>query len=189
VYFANGANTRTRGFDIVGDYSLSLGNSRLALDAAFNYNHTKVTSIAAPPAVLGNLGANPSGSLIFLPRTTIGDLTVNLPKSKLVLGAHWSLGRVTVNLNETRYGSYDWVRSEIAAQDTHYGAKWLTDADVTVRLWKGLKISAGAANLFGVRPDKNGPGDPATGSAQFRYGPAPFSPMGGFYYGKLAIDL
>lgn len=189
TYFANGVDTRTRGFDVVADYSLHIGPSRLALDAAFNYNHTDVTRVAATPATLTALGANPGGSLIFLPRATIGDLTVNLPETKVVLGAHWSLGRVAVNLGETRYGSYDWVRSQIIAQDTHFGAKWLTDLDVSVTVHKGLKVTAGAANIFGVRPDQNGPGDPATGSAQYRYGPAPFSPMGGFYYGKLSFDF
>lgn len=189
TYFANGVDTRTRGIDVVADYSLSIGQSKLKLDAAFNYNHTKVTHIASTPAALTSLGANPGGSLIFLPRATIGDLTVNLPETKLVLGGHWSLGRFAVNLQETRYGSYDWVRSQLAVQDTHYGAKWLTDLDVTVTVHGGLRLTAGAANIFNVRPDANGPGDPATGGAQFRYGPAPFSPMGGFYYGKLSFDF
>jgi iron complex outermembrane receptor protein len=189
TYFANGVDTRTRGVDIVADYHLRIGRSTLNLDAALNYNDTDVTRIAATPAALTGLGANRGGSLIFLPRGTIGDLTVNLPKTKLVLGGHWSLGRFGVDLQETRYGRYDWIRSQLTTQDTHYGAKWLTDLNVTAEVRRGLKLSVGAANLFNVRPDANGPGDPATGGASFRYGPAPFSPMGGFYHGKLSFDF
>jgi iron complex outermembrane receptor protein len=191
VYFANAADTRTRGVDVVADYRLNLGHwGKLALDAAFNYNHTKIIRIAPTPAALTALaGSNAGGSLIFFPRASQGDLTVNLPETKLVLGSHLDVGRFGVNLQTTRYGGYDWVRSEIAAQDTHYGARWITDLDVTVAVIGGLKLTAGASNIFNVRPEKNGPGDPATGSAQFSYGPAPFSPAGGFYYGKVSFDF
>jgi iron complex outermembrane recepter protein len=191
TYFANGVDTRTRGIDIVADYHVNLGAwGKLSLDAAFNYNHTKVTQIASTPAALAALATNnPGGSLIFLPRATIGDLTVNLPETKLVLGSHWDIGRFGVNLQTTRYGSYDYVRSELVSQDSHFGAKWITDLDVTVDVGRGLKLSAGAANIFNVNPDKNGPVDPATGSAGLVYGPAPFSPMGGFYYGKISFDF
>ena len=190
TYFANGVDTRTRGVDVVADYSLRLSDwGKLRLDAAFNYNHTKVTSIAGTPGALAALGSNTGGSLIFLPRATIGDLTVNLPQTKLALGSHLDVDRFGIDVRTTRYGSYDWVRSEIASQDTHFGARWLTDVSVSVEVRHGLRLTAGASNIFNVHPSRNGTGDPATGANTFVYGPAPFSPYGGFYYGKLSFDF
>ncbi len=190
TYFANGVDTSTNGLDVVADYRLGLGDlGRLSLDAALNYNHTRVTRIAPTPAALTALGANPGGSLIFLPRATIGDLTRNLPQTKIILGAQWDVGRFKVDLQETRYRLYHWIRSQLASQDTRYASQWLTDLDVTYEVRRGLSLTLGASNLFDVHPSKNGPGDPTTGSAQFVYGPSPFSPDGGFYYGKVSVDF
>ncbi|MBB6125258.1 TonB-dependent receptor domain-containing protein [Sphingobium subterraneum] len=189
IYFANGVDTRSRGFDLVADYSLNVGDGRLGFDAALNYNKIKITRIAAPPAALSNLGPNPGGSLAFLAVGTIGDMSTNLPKMKVVLGAHLSVGRFTINLNETRYGSYRWTRSPLIPNGIPHAARWLTDVDVSARLWKGLRVTAGASNLFGVHPQENGAPDPTTGSSLFLYGQPPFSQMGGFYYGKLSFDF
>lgn len=191
TYFANAVDTRTRGLDVVADYSFGLGEwGKLDVDAAFNYNHTKVTRVGSTPAVLTALAAgNTGGSLIYLPRAVIGDLTVNLPQTKFVFGAHWTKGKVALDVRTTRYGAYDYVRSEIASQDTHFGAKWLTDVSATYEVVRGIKVTAGAANIFNVKPDTNGPVDPATGSAGLTYGPAPFNPLGGFYYGRLSFDF
>ena len=192
TYFANAVDTRTRGIDVVADYHLGLGNwGKLSLDAAFNYNHTKITHVVQTPAALAALQVlnNPADSLIFVQRANIGDLTVNLPETKLVLGSHWSRGRVSADLQLTRYGSYDYVRSQLVSQDAHFGAKWLTDISVGVEVCRGIRVTLGAANLFDVRPDKRIPVDPSTGASSLTYGPAPFSPAGGFYYGRISLDF
>ncbi|RXR28432.1 TonB-dependent receptor plug domain-containing protein [Sphingobium fluviale] len=189
TYFANGVDTRSRGFDLVADYSMDAAGGRLGLDAAINYNEIKITRIAASPAALSNLGPNPGGSLAFLAVGTIGDMSTNLPKVKVVLGAHWTVGGLAVNVSGTRYGSYRWTRSALIPNGIPHSARWLTDVDVSVKLWKGLKVTAGAANLFGVHPQENGAPDPTTGSSLFLYGQPPFSQMGGFYYGKLSFDF
>jgi iron complex outermembrane receptor protein len=95
---------------------------------------------------------------------------------------------VRVNATVTRYGSYNFVRSQMVVQDAHYGAKALFDLDATVTRLSALDITLGALNRFDVRPDKNGVVDPMTGSAAQVYGPSPFAPSGGFYYVKLVYN-
>jgi iron complex outermembrane recepter protein len=192
TYFANAVDTRTRGLDAVADYRFDLGSwGRLNLDASFNYNHTTVTNIANAPPALAALQAlgNAKDSLVFVQRANIGDLTVNLPQTKLILGGRWTRGRLWTDLQLTRYGSYHYIRDQIPADDRVYGAKWLTDLEVGYDLHHGAKISVGASNLFNVHPDRRNTPDAATGSAVLVYGPAPFSLAGGFYFGKLSFDL
>jgi len=186
-YFANQADTRTRGVDVVavwGQRLDALGNLNLSL--AFNYNRTTLRDIPAVPAELAALPADPASSLVFFGRATQGDLTVNQPRSKLIIGVEWLLDPITLNITNTRYGGYDFIRSQNPEQDTSFGARWLTDVELTLAVLSSLDVTVGALNIFDVRPDENGPLDPNTGSSALRYGPAPFAPSGGSYYGKLA---
>jgi iron complex outermembrane receptor protein len=189
-YFANAVDTRTRGVDVVADTTLDLDAfGDLKLEAAFNYNKTKITHIIDTPSELLGLGSNTGGSLIFFGRAAQGDLTVANPETKLILGSTWTWDRFTVASRVTRYGSYIWQRTENVAQDVKFGAKWLTDLDVGVELSEGLRVNIGANNIFDVRPDKNGPGDAVTGGSSFYYGPSPFSPSGGTYYARISYDF
>nr|WP_315393757.1 TonB-dependent receptor [uncultured Duganella sp.] len=191
-YFANGVDTRTRGADLVTDITSDYGSYGLVRwGAAVNWNRTKITDIKATPAEITGLGANPGGSSVWFGYSAgggIGDLTAT-PKTKLILSARWFIGPVEANLQTTRYDSYDWQTTADRARDYHFGAKWLTDVDVSYAVSKQVKLVLGAANLFDTRPDRNGPGDANSGSSGFTYGPSPFAPSGAYYYGKVTYDF
>ncbi|PUA19645.1 TonB-dependent siderophore receptor [Glaciimonas sp. PCH181] len=191
-YFANGVDTRTRGLDLVMDTTADYGRwGVVRWNAAFNWNKTEITNIKAAPSQLGGLGPNPGGTLTWFGYAAtggIGDIT-GQPTTKLILSGRWFIDKFEVNLQTTRYASYVWQTTANRAQDYHFGAKWITDLDVTYALTKNIKLTLGAANLFDVRPDKNGPGDPSTGLSVYAYGPAPFAPSGGFYYAKASYDF
>lgn len=189
-YFANGADTRTTGLDLVADATQDYGDYGVVRwTAAFNWNDTEILGVKASPAVLSSLGPNPGGSLIWFPRSSQGDLTVANPRTKVILAARWLISDFEINVRTTRYGSYKWQRTQDSSQDVNFGAKWITDFDITYEFLQGFKATIGATNIFDVRPDKNGPGDPNTGAAGFVYGSPPFAPSGGFYYAKLTYDL
>lgn len=191
-YFANAADTRTRGADLVTDATADYGRYGVVRwGAALNWNITAVTAIKPTPSQLTGLGANPGGSLVWFGYSAsggIGDLTAT-PKTKLILSARWLIGDFDVNLQTTRYDKYTWQTTANRAQDYHFGAKWLTDLDATYALTKHAKLTLGAANLFNVTPDKNGPGDANSGASSFYYGPAPFAPTGAFYYAKGSYEF
>jgi len=191
-YFANMANTQTRGVDIVLDTyrQLPSGWGRLGGSVAFNYNTVDILKVLPTPAALAALAQNnPGGSTVFFQRTVAADLTVTQPHDKLIFTGAWTRGKFTVNLQETRYGSYTYVTSQIASQDRFFGAKWLTDLTVDYAVTQHVKLSVGASNLFNVYPDKNGIPSAATGVSSAVYGPAPFSIDGGFYYGRVSLDF
>ncbi|EQB01549.1 hypothetical protein L286_15500 [Sphingobium sp. HDIP04] len=185
-YFANAADTRTRGVDIVGNYTADLSTlGQLSLSAAYSYSRTKIRHVAATPAALVGLGPNPGGSLVAFGNVFRGEIADNQPRSKLALASKWSLDPVSVDLRVTRYGRYRYLRTENPAQNLSYGGRWITDLEVSLALTSRLGVAVGAANLFSVRPDNSGVNEPTSGVTLFNYGSPPFDSSGGFYYGRI----
>lgn len=185
-YFINAADTSTRGFDLVADYSTGLGDlGKLGVTLAFNYSKTKVTNVIDTPSQLFDAnGASLLGAgSVFFGGDKIGELEVLQPHTKLVSAFNWSKGIFGINLTATRYGKY--TQRTAAGDDRHFGAKIITDASISAKVTHFATLSAGATNLFDVRPETNGPGSPQTG--QGYYGPSPFNPAGGYYYGRIAL--
>ncbi len=185
-YFINAADTTTKGFDLVADYSRNLGDlGKLGLTFAFNYSKTKVTDVVATPSQLfGPTGASLLGAgSVFFGGDKIGELEVLQPHTKLVSTLNWSKGIFGFSLTATRYGKY--TQRTAAGDDRRFGAKVITDASVSAKVTEFATLSVGATNLFDVRPETNGPGNPQTG--QGYYGPSPFNPAGGYYYGRIAL--
>ena len=185
-YFINAADAETKGFDLVADYSRTLGDfGKIGATLAFNYSRTKVTDVVATPSQL--FAANGASLLgagsVFFGGDKIGELEVLQPHTKLVSTLNWSKGIFGLSVTATRYGKY--TQRTAAGDDRHFGAKIITDASVSAKVTDFATLSVGATNLFDVRPETNGPGSPQTG--QGYYGPSPFNPAGGYYYGRIAL--
>jgi len=185
-YFINAADTETKGFDLVADYSRTLGDfGKIGATLAFNYSRTKVTDVVATPSQLfaANGGSLLGAGSVFFGGDKVGELEVLQPHTKLVSTLNWSKGIFGLSVTATRYGKY--TQRTAAGDDRHFGAKIITDASVSAKVTDFATLSVGATNLFDVRPETNGPGSPQTG--QGYYGPSPFNPAGGYYYGRIAL--
>ncbi len=177
-FFANAIDTRTRGIDVVTEYTLrtgALGSFRL--NAAYSYNRTKITHVVDTPPELASLYVTLFG------RQAQRDLVAATPRTKLVLTNDWSLGRLHALARLTRFGRYV-ESSNVATGDRRFGAKWIADLDVGYDISDRLTLSVGANNLFDVYPDRHGviayDGSGAYGNF------APFGLSGGFYYGRVS---
>lgn len=179
-YYTNAFNTRTRGIDLVADHRSQFGAwGDVRWSAAFNYNKTTVRDKRNNPSFLQNAGIEVAG------HASEGLVVAATPRSKWVLGANWSLGNFAANLQTTRYGKVEtWQQN--AAQDRTFGAKWITDLDLSYLLFDSLTVSVGGTNIFNVKPDNNGITQAAF---KYNYGNPPFHPGGGFWYTKLAYDF
>lgn len=185
--FTNGLDTRTRGAELVVTASSDFedyGSVQWSLTA--NYNETKVTDIAAPPAQL-------AGASLFN-RTAISNLEDASPKYRFVAGALWTVGKVQVNLREALYGSSSNWNSRTGAvyYETKIDATFITDLEVSYKLTNSVKLAVGANNLFNTYPDKvnaelrddyfrNNSNAYVTQYPTF----SPFGINGGYYYSKL----
>jgi len=90
-YFTNDFDTTTRGIDIVGNHMSKLGDGRLNLTLAYNYNTTKVD------------GGNSSIATNDAQRTVFEE---HLPRQKATLGATYDLGQWSSLARWRYYGAW-----------------------------------------------------------------------------------
>lgn len=149
-YFNNAIDTRTRGIDVVGTWSLPLAASNLDLTASYNYNKTDVTRIAPNPAALTALGAN----LERIGRDERGRVEEGFPRDKFALTANWKLAHWDLAAGATRYGTFTTRHATIPAQDQEFDPKWTLDASVNFRPNAQWTVTVGADNLLDEYPEQ-----------------------------------
>ncbi|HEY0179014.1 MAG TPA: TonB-dependent receptor [Dokdonella sp.] len=175
-YNTNGIDTLTRGVDVVGTYTQNLESSGLGVlrwNLGFNWNETTIEHVKATPPELAALG------LTLFDRIAQSYLTAALPKTKLILGTEWQLGKFDVTLRNTRYGSVKYLTSN-TADYLRYDAKWITDLEVAYAFTPKFSLAIGANDAFDVYPDRSRIPD-VTG-VQYYAPNSPFGNSGGFYY-------
>ncbi|MFK0093592.1 TonB-dependent receptor plug domain-containing protein [Pseudomonas sp. NPDC090592] len=181
-YFTNGANTRTKGLDLVGNFDQDLGNwGQMKWTAAFNWNQTQILSYKQNVNIQGT-------DYNLMDRQARNFLTEVQPHTKLILGANWQRERWTSNLTLTRYGSWREVNSATdRSLDREYKARWITDIDVGYQLTKDLNLAVGAQNLFDVYPERQNPSSKTMTKGYGAYSPYGFT--GGYYFTRLTYNF
>jgi len=216
-YFTNAVDTTTKGLDLTAAYRAELGSlGRLNLTAAFNYNETEATRIAATPSQVAALGiTTPLFDVVERTRLERGT-----PRDKIALGARWEVESLTIDLRGTRYGKVEQValtnqsaaNVALAGLDdtptrivpTQAGTpgnydviqilqpKWVVDLSATYAVQKNTNITVGVNNLFNTYPTTNIESTAAlTGSDSsgiFRYSEfSPFGFSGAYWYARLGV--
>jgi iron complex outermembrane receptor protein len=193
-YNLNGVDTRTDGVDLVSELTTDHGRfGQVRWSALYSYNRTQIRSVGRNGTVDSLLGAD----YVIFGRQAQLDLTKGTPRDKLILGGTWSIGDLVSDLSLTRYGKYT-EAGTVAANDQRFGAKWITDLDLSYLLTDNLSLSLGSNNLFGVRPDKQDPTLTQTGLGSANpseidnpdnYGSfGPYGLNGAFYYARVSYD-
>ena len=181
-YFTNGADTRTKGLDLVGSYDQGLGGAgSVKWTAAFNWNDTEILDYKESVNILGT-------PYELMNRQARNFLTDVQPHTKLILGGNWRLDRYRVNLGLTRYGSWREVNAaNDRSLDREYKARWITDLDVGYQLTKDLELAIGARNLFDVYPERQAPSSKTMVKGYGAYSPYGFT--GGYYFGRVTYNF
>ncbi len=179
-YFNNAIDSRTRGIDIVGHWSIPLQAGTLNLTGGYNHNKTDVTRIAPNPAALTALGAN----LERMGRDERGRIEEGSPRDKLSLIANWQMERWGLNLGATRYGSFITRHASNPAQDQEYGAKAVFDVSASYRPWAGWTATVGVDNVADAYPEKTIFANSTFGQIPYSL-QSPFGFNGRYYYGSL----
>lgn len=193
-YNMNGVDTRTDGIDLVSELQSDYGRfGQVRWSALYSYNRTTLRDIKQNGTVNSLLGSD----YVIFGHQAQTDLSKGTPRDKLVLGSNWRLGDFITDLQLTRYGQYT-EAGLTAAGDQPFGAKWITDLDVTYLLTDNLSLSVGSNNLFGIRPDKQkanlsltglGAANPSEVNNPDNYGSfAPYGLNGAFYYARVSYD-
>ncbi|MBO0936668.1 TonB-dependent receptor [Fibrella sp. HMF5335] len=182
-FFANAANTRTRGIDIVLNERLNVGSGTLTLTGAVNFNKNEVTAINSTPLIDDPKQNEASGrspdqwfrTLLF-DRQQRSRIEVFQPQNKLNLSASYSIGKFDITARTVRFGEIRYIHNvdptvkkadgtywntQFARDadgnafiDQTFNPVWITDLVLGYRLNKMLNISIGANNIFDVYPDQ-----------------------------------
>jgi iron complex outermembrane receptor protein len=166
-FFVNAVNTNTTGVDLVANYrNIELGNGKLDATLAANFNETKIDGQIATPALLA---AN--GYEIFN-RKEQSRITSSRPKSKVLLGLNYEIGKFNVNLNNTYFGEVTWQHSnnglngaplgpggtnlptEDSAYDQTFAGKIITDLNLNYKFSDCISANLSVNNLLDVYPDE-----------------------------------
>ncbi|MDB4900491.1 MAG: TonB-dependent receptor, partial [Gemmatimonadetes bacterium] len=185
----NGADTRTTGVDVNANYGYRFENSGLLrFTVGANFHDTQLTRDAM------------AGTANALSTSDVTRIVRGQPRNNILAVANYKLADFGALLRTQRFGEVTGsnVLGTSGVPQT-FGAKWITDANVSYTLRRKYTFTAGADNLFDVYPDRNsipggptGPFNPAANGYFGIYpysGTSPFGFNGRFVYGRLSIYL
>ncbi|MGN6376422.1 MAG: TonB-dependent receptor plug domain-containing protein [Sphingomonas sp.] len=181
-FFLNGVKTRTRGVDVVANYTLRTDNvGTFNFTVAGNYNDLKVLEVPTSTSTL-----NPAPTLVG--RATILTLEDGTPEKKVTGTIDWKTGPVGLTLRGTYYGDVNEPSTSDPAKDIHTGEKFITDAEARFDVADQFHFGLGVENLFDVYPDvTQAVARSSTGVLDFPFY-SPFGFNGRRLYVKVGID-
>ena len=150
-YFTNAADTRTRGVDVVGTYTIPFASSSLDLNASYSYNKTEVRRLDDSPSQLADLGITTP----LVARDEIGRLEESFPRDKAIIGGTWHSDHWSVGLTGTRYGKFTVRNSANPDADQSYDPKWLVDINASYMPTPQWTLTVGADNVLDTYPNRN----------------------------------
>lgn len=187
-YLANGVDTKTRGADLVLNYSSDFGRfGTVKWSVLSAQNRTELTRIRSVPEHLEGLITQDD----FFSRNSLGVYTDLEPRNKTFLSADWRIGNLEVRPTLKHYTKVVTVSDEGPERDHVVNAAWITDLEVTYT-WSGNKrLSIGGTNISGKRPEGSPPAQVPFNS-QLAPNYAIFSPYGAwgaFFYTRFIWDF
>lgn len=195
-FFLNGADTETKGFDIITTWNTEMAGGDLSLTFAANFTDTEVAKVFTPAnSALGDI--DPSD---IFSEQDISIIEEWQPKDRISVSALYTYDDLSVNLAFNRYGEYTVTDG---GRQT-FGAEVLTDLRVKYQINENMSVNIGGNNIFDVYPDENEIGNSRTGTivdangsqivtspGVFTYSrrSAPFGFNGAYYYAGLEYSF
>ncbi|MEG8013130.1 TonB-dependent receptor plug domain-containing protein [Sphingomonas sp. 22R3R2A-7] len=189
--FTNGADTRTRGVDLVVSYVTDFADyGKVNWTLSSNYNETKALNLNAAPTTLGNIPLFDLEAQSYLETAS--------PKTKVIGSIFYALDKFGATLRGTLYGK---TTAYLSPDGGSYykqtiGAAFIGDVELNYDLTRDLKLSVGANNVFNKRPPNVGlvPGstNSTVNDGNVLDAPLTFSPYGingGYYYARFNITF
>lgn len=172
-YFMNSADTKTDGIDLRANYKHFFENNTYAKFIASYHRHdTNIERTTDAPVILGE-----SGDEILLDEYTISTIQDGQPKESIKLYMQYFFKDYIFALNINRFDSFK-------SGSYKFGAKTVTDVDLTYNIDKSAYVTIGAENIFDVYPDTWEP----TGMIPYSQH-SPFGFSGAFYYLRAGIKF
>jgi len=147
-FFTNAVSSTTKGMDFVASYSgLEIGPGSLDLSVSYNSNTTELGDKITTPTPISSSGAD------IFDRKEQSRLVSARPSSKLILGLDYSMGKLSVGLNNTQFGEVTWQHASDASMDQTFSSKLVTDLNLNYQVSDNLSVNLALNNLLNVYPD------------------------------------
>ncbi|MCB2377497.1 TonB-dependent receptor [Hymenobacter sp. BT635] len=172
-FFANAADTRSLGLDVVLSHSLGLGKSRLNSTLAANVNNLKIDRVRTSGRLAGREEE-------FFGKREQAFVKASAPQSKVNLTFDYTVGRFGALLRFVRFDKVQLIDWDGAPMN--YEARITTDLTLSYALTNHLQLSVGSSNLGNVYPTMFNPQLTETGGA---WDPVQMGANGRFYFAKL----
>jgi len=165
-FFANAVNTTNTGLDVVIEYNKKIGDSRIRVLFAGNFQHMKINSINYPPKLNGT---------DLLRQTFLSDreqkfILASAPPQKLSLNPEYSYKKFTAGTRFTYFGkivllgygdNFDGIHPVVpldadantkVPDQYNYSGKVVSDLYFAYKLSKTAHVSIGSDNIFNIHP-------------------------------------
>jgi iron complex outermembrane recepter protein len=174
-FFANAADTKTLGLDIVLAWKKRYGNSSVSATLVGNINDMKIDKVKN-----GNLDSE-----IFFGKREQAFLLASAPKSKFGLNLNYSHKKFDTGLALTRFSKV--VLVDYGGADNVYTPRVNTDLTVGYQISKQLKLTLGSNNLFNVYPTKQDESGNTEAAGYWDSVQMGFN--GAYYYARLGFNF
>lgn len=176
-FFVNSVDTRTRGLDLIANYSRPLGTGKLDTFLAANLNRSEVTRVNAPESLKGR------EDVLLSPRERLF-IEQGAPRSKATLGFDygwcvWNAGVKVIYFGNQTLGTF----SGPPVPDAEYGDKVSADVSLSYAFSPDWKLTVGGSNIFDQFPDDQDPNETDNGH---RHDSVQFGLNGAAYFMRLA---
>ncbi|MDW8020362.1 MAG: TonB-dependent receptor [Chloroherpetonaceae bacterium] len=204
-FFTNAIDTRTQGVDVVARYVQDLGQyGVLRFTVGFNYTQNQIININTPtPPELGNLNET------LIDRIERFRIERGQPQTNLNLMLNYNYGDFALMLRTVRFGEIaapafgqlpeinptitinNVIYPDITVFDQTFGARWITDIDLSYRFFDRLTVAVGGTNIFNIYPDRTIliPNNANSGRILPFSGASPFGFNGAHFYSRISYAL
>lgn len=181
----NAVDTNTFGVDLSFSWTIPFGeNHHLSLIALGNWNKTEIIGDAIVPSPLEGYQDT------VLNRIDRIYIENGQPRQHYMLRGSYVNGRFFGELRFNYFGSVSATESMTNSdREQLFGGKWISDLELSYEILKGIRVAAGASNLFDVYPDENLTNNSFNGIFPYPRRNAPFGFMGGAYYARLSFGF
>jgi len=173
-FFANAADTRSTGLDVVLSYKAALGVNSLTATLAGNLNKLEVTEVKN-----GNL----DGSIFFgnRERSLLEDAA---PASKFALNLNYTTDKLNVGFAGTYFGDVSYFSFDNTTV-VDYAAKTVFDLTGTYNLSQRLNFTIGLNNIFNTYPTQQDANNDTDSGGYFDAVQMGFG--GSYYYARVGF--
>jgi len=173
-FFANAADTRSTGLDVVLSYKADLGDNSLTATLAGNLNKLEVTEVKN-----GNL----DGSIFFgnRERSLLEDAA---PASKFALNLNYTTDKLNVGFAGTYFGDVSYFSFDNTTV-VDYAAKTVFDLTGTYNLSQRLNFTIGLNNIFNTYPTQQDANNDTDSGGYFDAVQMGFG--GSYYYARVGF--